>query len=1495
VTGDNARATFDPGGQIRTIETIDPAVGGNDTINTGLNNDTIFGGTASDVVNTIGGNNVILGDNGKALFSASGMLLNVEITDPTIGGSDTITSGAGNDLIMGGTSGDTISAGAGNDLIFGDHGRVTGNIQLTQLPLNTFTPDFTFTSIATQTSDLGGDELIRAGGGDDIVIGGQGFDKILGEAGDDDIIGGHTVADGNDTGDWIDGGSGNDTIAGDNAYIHREPRTTDTRWRTLAGTTILGADGNGVVTSTPQVDPSGTAKRTVTLFNHTSTTASGVFGNDRIAGGSDNDTIFGQLGDDAIQGDGAIVDPLGAMIYDIASTRLSADDFDGPGRDGDDYIEGGGGNDVIMGNLGQDDIIGGSSSLFGTPTAADRPDGQDVIYGGSGTHAGRNDLGDLSINGHARDADVILGDNGNIFRIVGINGIASGNYLQFTYDTYGTRKIVPRTTQYLEYAFGDANNTAFNDEIHGESGDDIIHGMSGHDVIFGDGQDDDIIGGAGNDRIFGGAGEDGILGDDGRILTSRNGLTEALYGINTPSVQAAVNLPGTLIGAMTNITGRLKKSVDLAAYYIGGHDIIYGGLGDDFIHGGAGDDAISGAEATAAWFITTAQTGGSILNYNAAARKFAAYNAVDALSKINGFVLNFDAVDSQGNKINDGMDNIFGNEGNDWLVGGTMNDRMFGGMGDDLLNADDNLETNGGLNNMPDAPAFADADFAFGGGGLDVLIANTGADRLFDWVKRLNTYVVPILPTTAAPSVAAPTVLRDPNAQITSLLIALARSGGHDEDTDTIANQFYSELGLVTVEDGQTWQDQIQLSHDRDPAPINLIAGLDTLGGFETLATAGIQVSASAVTVSEYGTSKAVNVSLTSPPTQTVVLSIVSQNTAEVTVGSSTLTFTPLNWNIPQAVIVTGVDDTMIDGHKSANITISVNTALSASAYAAVTSKTVAVTNNDNDLSRPTINGPASVTAVQRPTITWTNDPAAAGYDVWINNVTTGVNSYVMATSLTNSFASTADLGVGVFDVWVRSFRSDGIKGLWSPTRRFTINTPVSIIALAPLQSSPRPTITWSPVVGAVRYELVIDNVSTGQTQVVRDGNITATSWTATADMPIAAYRVWIRAIDATGAFALWSTVGNFQVSLPVVLNTPAAVQSTARPTLTWSPLVGAVRYDVWVNNLTTGQQQVVRDTNVTGTNWTAIADLPLASYRVWVRGLDASGRFGQWSVASDFRVAAAPSPIGPFNSTFSQMPTFSWTSVAGAINYTFQLRNMDTGVTVQLVQNLTTTSFTVPSNLPNGNYRWWSAVVGSNSPTAIWSNPTNFSIGGWASFTNAPGTFGSTPTFNWLAVGGAANYEIQINRVDIVQFNVVRLNNLTGTRFTVPNAMVAGGTYRIWIRAIGINGELGKWSSTLEFNVAASDSSNDAESIDSASLHLLDNLLVELLNDETHPGTNVNSETATVDNKRSYESIVVESATAADTDLISEAALAEIDNLINSIVTDLLISYESV
>ena len=79
-----------------------------------------------------------------------------------------------------------------------------------------------------------------------------------------------------------------------------------------------------------------------------------------------------------------------------------------------------------------------------------------------------------------------------------------------------------------------------------------------------------------------------------------------------------------------------------------------------------------------------------------------------------------------------------GEEGDTFEVTAGLNISIFGGLGDDYHQLDDNLETLAGLNDTSDdardefnQTTAGAGDFAFGGGGRDVLIANTGFDRMF--------------------------------------------------------------------------------------------------------------------------------------------------------------------------------------------------------------------------------------------------------------------------------------------------------------------------------------------------------------------------------------------------------------------------------------------------------------------------------------------------------------------------------------------------------------------------------------------------------------------------------------------------------------------------------------------------------------------------------------------------------------------------------------------
>ncbi|HET9220026.1 MAG TPA: hypothetical protein VFR18_23810 [Terriglobia bacterium] len=814
----------------RVARTINDAIGGNDTIHTGNGTDIVIGGAGDDPM-LDGGSAVdwVVGDDAIFAFvpveGDDGPTRLLSITDPGTIGDDVLLGGPDADVMIGGLGDDTITGEGNHDVLIGDDATVL------------FDDDgITVIRIETTNRGAGGSDTIDGGADQDIVIGGTGSD-------------------------FLDGGLHDDLLFGDNVTLILNKNSGDAitpRFRLLAGgaTTIYDANGNPQIGSR-QNRPGGNPVWKDFTITLDATLIAAQFGNDVIAGGGGSDEIFGQLGNDTIQGDGSRTTGATAFrngngLQVTPSTEL--------GTDGDDYIEGNGGADTIFGNLGQDDLIGGSSSLFSLGVVGLRADDQDLIFGGAGTAVdlARNSTGD-GING--RDADMILGDNGNIYRLVNVvNGATS--YLNFNYDDLYAIQVIPRAAELIDYvpggpAFGNATVAGAGDELHGEAGDDFIYGMTGNDVLFGEGQDDDLIGGYGYDWISGGTGDDGVLGDDGRIYTSRNtasavsliAIGEPLYGIAPPAqINQVISTPGKIQTATINVAGQLKKTVNLTPFSVdpawpaaqtvdefGGtaalhnsDDIIYGGWGNDFLHGGSGDDAMSGAEALAALYAAPANTG-NVLAYSAATREFAAYDESEPLLKILNFLLNFSASDGvqvpgsgQTAIYSDGNDAIFGDNGNDWIVGGTGKDNLYGGWGDDLLNADDNLDTNSGANTSPDTdPSYEDR--AYGGAGIDVLIGNTGGDRLIDWVGEFNSYIVPFSPFGTS------TISRTVQPQLPEFLYALSASDGADPTRVADAGgsalrngEPKGELGLVLQQDF-SWN--TQTGAPQDPQSGNIPGG----------------------------------------------------------------------------------------------------------------------------------------------------------------------------------------------------------------------------------------------------------------------------------------------------------------------------------------------------------------------------------------------------------------------------------------------------------------------------------------------------------------------------------------------------------------------------------------------------------------------------------------------------------------------------------------------
>ncbi|QOR36805.1 S-layer homology domain-containing protein [Clostridium sp. 'deep sea'] len=102
--------------------------------------------------------------------------------------------------------------------------------------------------------------------------------------------------------------------------------------------------------------------------------------------------------------------------------------------------------------------------------------------------------------------------------------------------------------------------------------------------------------------------------------------------------------------------------------------------------------------------------------------------------------------------------------------------------------------------------------------------------------------------------------------------------------------------------------------------------------------------------VAEDGATDSFSVVLDAQPIIDVVLDISNPNTAELTLDKNSLTFTNSNWNNPQTVTVTGVDDYLKDGNQDTNITLSINSTESDNNFDSVVNQAVKVTTVDNDV-----------------------------------------------------------------------------------------------------------------------------------------------------------------------------------------------------------------------------------------------------------------------------------------------------------------------------------------------------------------------------------------------------------------------------------------------------------------------------------------------------------------------------------------------------------------
>jgi hypothetical protein len=114
--------------------------------------------------------------------------------------------------------------------------------------------------------------------------------------------------------------------------------------------------------------------------------------------------------------------------------------------------------------------------------------------------------------------------------------------------------------------------------------------------------------------------------------------------------------------------------------------------------------------------------------------------------------------------------------------------------------------------------------------------------------------------------------------------------------------------------------------------------------------TAGFTLDTTALNTTEAGGTDTFTVVLDAQPSADVMFTISSNDTSEGVPDVSTLTFTSTNWDTPQIITVTGVDDALIDGDVPYIVQVTVDTVNTLDAdFASLPDQDVNAINADDD------------------------------------------------------------------------------------------------------------------------------------------------------------------------------------------------------------------------------------------------------------------------------------------------------------------------------------------------------------------------------------------------------------------------------------------------------------------------------------------------------------------------------------------------------------------
>jgi hypothetical protein len=381
-----------------------------------------------------------------------------------------------------------------------------------------------------------------------------------------------------------------------------------------------------------------------------------------------------------------------------------------------------------------------------------------------------------------------------------------------------------------------------------------------------------------------------------------------------------------------------------------------------------------------------------------------------------------------------------------------------------------------------------------------------------------------------------------------------------------------------------------------------------------------------------------------------------------------------------------------------------------------------------------------------KPTITWTSPPGALRFEINFSDRTMNTSKTVTLQNLTpvldedgvpmvdasgeivrqevRSWEVPEELLMGSYSVTVRSFDDAGRPSAVSAAYNFEVAPTVKVTRPTGITFQNPPLLEWQAVPGATDYDVWVSKTSAPNAPLYNLRFHTGTSYQIPGLLANGDYVFWIRAhrrvSGVPDTIGSWSRPANFSTLRNPVITGPVGIQldspsrrivTDARPTVTWTAIDKAGRYEIWVD-VSHGRTPYLITRSSTN-SYRFEQDIKPGKYEVWVRAASTTGVLTGWSKAYAFEATGgAPVITSPVaNTSVLPIPDITWTAVPDANSYEIWFAWVGEDYDYIVADGIASTNYSPTGPLPTGTYRVWVRAIKSDGSALPWSTPVTFSV----------------------------------------------------------------------------------------------------------------------------------------------------------------------------------------